>query len=235
MFRYYKYQRPSAAKGVTKMRRFILAFGLFSLSALPAFADLYLEQTTTQYQFWEDTVGEISHQKIYLKEDLMKIENVETKEVVIIRPDKKALFTLDLNEKIYLEFPLESLKEMARDTTTEVKVEKTGRKKNIMGYPGQEIIILKDGEPIVEMWITEKIDPGKSYKELIENLRFFPESLIEELKKIKGIPLKSKFTLNIGQLEINAQTTVEKISQKVIDPAEFKIPPSFEKIEFPLE
>jgi len=129
------------------MRRFILIFTIFSLSALPALADLYLEQTTTQYQSWQDTVGEISHQKIYLKEDLIKIENVETKEVAIVRPDKKTLFTLDLNEKIYLEFPLESLKEMVQDTTTKVKVAKTGRKENIMGYPSQEIIILKDGEP----------------------------------------------------------------------------------------
>lgn len=172
------------------MRRFILIFTIFSLSALPALADLYLEQTATQYHFWGDTVGEISHQKIYLKKDLMKIENVETREVVIVRPDKKALFTLDLNEKVYLEFPLESLKEMVQDTATKVKVKKTGRKEKIMGYPSHEIIILKDGEPIVEMWVTEKIDPGRSYKELIENLGIFPKSLIEELKKIKGIPLK---------------------------------------------
>jgi len=70
---------------------------------------------------------------------------------------------------------------------------------------------------------------------LIENLGIFPKSLTEELKKIKGIPLRSKFTLTLGQLEINAKTTVEKISRKSISQDEFEIPASFEKIEFPLE
>lgn len=223
----------SPSKEVTKMKRFILALTLLSLLTLPARADLYLEQTTTQYQSWGDTVGEISHQKIYLKEDLMRIENVETREAVILRPDKEVIFSLDLEEKTYLELPLKSLIEIAPDTIGEIKVEKRKKIKEIMGYPSKEVIILKDGKPVVEMWVTEKIDPGKSHKELIESSGIFPEPLIREIKKIKGLPLKSKFTLDLGQIYIKAQTTIEKIHQKSISLDEFEVPASFEKIEFP--
>lgn len=159
-----------------KMHRLfiVLLFGIF------LYGDVMYEMVTTS----EDMMGMggESTMRVFVKGDYLRTEATskspmtgETTDITIIRLDKRAIWTLDPEEKEYTETKIEQFEEPKQQATPEeeanvempeIKVEKTGEKKKILNKNCEKIVISMDAtseEGVMTftqtMWITEEI-PG---------------------------------------------------------------------------
>ncbi|MFQ5868437.1 MAG: DUF4412 domain-containing protein [Candidatus Zixiibacteriota bacterium] len=86
------------------------------LFTTPVWADLYYEQTTTDYSSTpggEKTIVETG--KGYVKSDKMKTEDLTNRQAMIIRLDKELIWEVDHDKKTYSEMTFEELEKMAAE------------------------------------------------------------------------------------------------------------------------
>jgi len=115
----------------------------------------------------------------------------------------------------------------------EIQVTKTGKSKTLLGYSCEEVLLKLNEEPMMEMWITNKFRMGQEYLDLYKKMGFMKGEYSEEVKKIQGIPLASKTTINIGTGKMEVSTTVTKIVEQSVSDSEFDLPAGLKKTEHP--
>lgn len=93
-----------------KARRIVLGiFVLFIMAYLPkaAYADIYCEQEVdTKYK---DGYSKTTHRKVYVKKDLLKIEEIESGEITIVRLDSQLIIKLNPVDKTYYRLDLPAI------------------------------------------------------------------------------------------------------------------------------
>ena len=90
----------------------VLLLGSVFLAARPGWADLRYDQTTTnEYHIGQaKKIQEVSHQKVYIKDQKIRIENKEDGKVILIRFDREKLYELNSKNKNYTEKSFQELK-----------------------------------------------------------------------------------------------------------------------------
>ncbi|MFZ5516092.1 MAG: DUF4412 domain-containing protein [Candidatus Zhuqueibacterota bacterium] len=115
----------------------------------------------------------------------------------------------------------------------EIQVTKTGKSKTLLGYSCDEVLLKLNEEPMMEMWITNKFRMGQEYLDLYKKMGFMKGEYTDEVKKIQGIPLASKTTIDAGMGKMEVSTTVTKIVEQSVPNSEFDLPAGLKKTEHP--
>lgn len=111
----------------------------------------------------------------------------------------------------------------------EMTVKRTGKNKTILGYNCELVYLNMNNEPMMELWITDKFSMGKEWFEVYEKMGLMKGKISDEAKKIKGIPLANKMTVDMGMGKIESETTVTKIEKTSIADSEFEVPKGYTK------
>jgi len=113
----------------------------------------------------------------------------------------------------------------------EMSVKRTGKKKTILGYNCELIYLNLNDEPMMEMWVTDKLSMGTDLLEVYEKMGFIKGNLTDEAKKINGIPLANKMTMDMGMGKMESETEVNKVVKTSVSDSEFEIPRGYKKKE----
>jgi hypothetical protein len=77
----------------------------------PAWADIYTEQeVTTDYLVAGEKISKTTHQRLYLRKNMLKIEEVESGETTIVRLDDKLVFKFNPTDKTYTQSDFQTIK-----------------------------------------------------------------------------------------------------------------------------
>ena len=113
----------------------------------------------------------------------------------------------------------------------EMSVKRTGKKKTILGYRCELIYLNLNDEPMLEMWITDKFSMGNDFLQVYEKMGFMKGKLSKEAKKINGIPLANKMTMDMGMGKMESETAVTKVVKTSVSNSEFEVPKGYKKKE----
>lgn len=102
---------------------------------------------------------------MFIRKDMVKIQSSaigsSPPSTMIYRNDKRVVWMLNEEEKSYFEIPQDEKPEEVRPPlegkgTESYKVSKTGKKRKILGYPCEQILITRDDER-TEIWGTKSL------------------------------------------------------------------------------
>lgn len=239
--------------------------GLFCLFGLNVYADMYFESKTTQNAPDQVELEEI--EMTYVTADKMKIV-LSDGEIVIFRLDKGLMWDIDSASKTYTETTFKEIKESAQQSMKdieealaklppkerkemeqflpqfgaskkiEVKIEKTGEKRDVSNYKC-ELIIAATDTTRSEMWVTEQIKYDKDAKKFFEamssifsDIPSFQEmaSMYQALTKIEGVPMETETIVTMGTESHTSISIVSKVEQRKINDSEFELPAGLKKV-----
>ncbi len=244
--------------------------GLILTLVVSLSADLMYEMTTNSEGMIGMSIS--SHMTVYVKGDCSRTEITrkmpmvgEKTEVSITRFDKGIIWTLDTKNKQYFEEKIgddsaliNAEPEKTTATVPEVKVEKTGKTKEILGVKCEEVIISiiiksEDGDMnlIQDQWITKDI---AGYGEIMKYtsrlgnagpsasagmaMNLDQESFVELQNKINGIDglaleYEIKMTMMNDEMPITSKmhAIMTKIDVKPISDKVFEIPAGYSQGE----
>jgi len=113
----------------------------------------------------------------------------------------------------------------------EMSVKRTGKKKTILDYSCELIYLNLNNEPMMEMWVADKLSMGTDFLEVYKKMGFVKGNLSDEAKKINGIPLANKMTMDMGMGKMETETEVTKVVKTSVSDSEFEIPRGYKKKE----
>jgi hypothetical protein len=234
----------------------ILSLGLF------LYADVMYEMTTTSKGMMG--MGGESTVRVYVKGDRSRTETTsegmmggEVTNITITRLDKNVIWTLDNENKQYAEIEIgEFMKveeEETEETVPEIKIEKTGKTKEILGKTCEEVIVsmdIKSDEGSMTMtqtmWVTTDITgyeelkefnkkfggngSGQSMASMTKDKKSYNE-FQEKISEVEGFPLELEMEFSMGAeimpFSMRTHSTVTKIDTKPISDKVFEIPEGY--------
>ena len=109
----------------------------------------------------------------------------------------------------------------------------TKEKQTINGYPCRKYIPLLNGEPIGEVWVTDKFNLGDDVSKYVQALRLFGKQSFASEPPFKGLPIKTVIDMQMGPSKTHSESTVVKVEEKSIPDSEFALPSGLKKVEVP--
>lgn len=240
----------------------VLLFGIF------LYGDVMYEMLTTtegMLGMGGETVMRVYVKGDYSRTDIMSESQPagEPTDITIIRLDKGLLWKLNPAKKEYTETTFDEIsasvegiegEEETEIELPEIKVEKTGMKKKILGIECEQIVVSMDATSEEDgtatftqtMWVTKDI-PG--YREIVNFNKKMPVMGItssakmmggntksyaefqEKLKGIEGFPLELDMDMTMGaegmSFSIKMHSAVTNFDTKPIDKKVFEIPAGY--------
>jgi hypothetical protein len=156
----------------------------------------------------------------------------------IFRGDKKTLWVIDDEKKSCLEIPLTGDEKSPKGRTKKdieraarVKIEKTGKTDNLLGYPCSEWITEDEGK-VTHIWGTSRL--GNIYDGLMKSFEKMNPGLEEnrmegwegELAKMKIFPVK---IVSIKEGDTLETQEVTNIDSRSVPASMFEIPSGYKK------
>jgi hypothetical protein len=115
------------------------------------------------------------------------------------------------------------------ESSFDITVKRTGKNKTILGYNCEQIFLNLNNEPMMEMWVTDKLSMGTDWLEVYQKMGLMKGNLSDEAKKIDGIPLANKMTMNTGMGKMESETEVTKVVKTSVSDSEFEVPKGYVK------
>jgi hypothetical protein len=165
-----------------------------------------------------------------MEAEMKKMENMMNERFAQI---EKQLAGLPPEQKKAAEKQFEAQKAMFRKGSGKVEVTNTGEKKTLLGYSATKFTVKEDGKDVGIIWASRDV---KGFKPLEKDLSDMmkrvsslnpsgSKAMSEAYLKIEGFPLE----MDVGGLK----TTVTKVEERAIPPAEFEVPKEYTKGESP--
>ncbi|HEX9974937.1 MAG TPA: hypothetical protein VGD14_22980 [bacterium] len=111
----------------------------------------------------------------------------------------------------------------------EITVNRSGKKNKILDYNCEQVFLLLNNEPLMEMWVTDKFNLGTEFLDVYQKMGFMKGKLSDEAKKIRGIPLLTKMSMNMGMGKIDSESQVTKVVETSVSDSEFEVPGGYTK------
>ena len=121
------------------------------------------------------------------------------------------------------------------ESSFDITVKRTGKNKTILGYNCEQIFLNLNNEPMMEMWVTDKLSMGTDWLEVYQKMGLMKGNLSDEAKKINGIPLVNKITMDLGMGKMESETEVTKVVKTSVSDSEFEVPKGYEKKNFGMQ
>lgn len=106
----------------------------------------------------------------------------------------------------------------------ELKMVSTGKKETVLGEESEVVELCMGDETVMTLWLAKKYDLGHEYYRHYETLGMFPGASYEELKKLRGLPIKSIIKLGNDNIKTTVITIVTKIVETKINDKKFELP-----------
>lgn len=108
----------------------------------------------------------------------------------------------------------------------------TGGTKEILGHECRKVTLTENGRVVIEAWMAEALPGGPQFYELYSHLGTFSQEVLEEAKKLRGLPLEAHIRVVTAAptFQIHAKTTRLELEAKV-KPEFFDLPVGYRKIE----
>lgn len=156
-----------------------------------------------------------------MQEGMEKMKSTMREEMKDISPEERKMMEKFMGKKFGSMF--------SEEPKLEVTVKHTGKKKTIMGYNCEQIFLNLNDEPMMEMWVTDKFTLGNDFLEVYQKMGFMKGKLSEEAKKIQGIPLANKMTIDMGMGKMESESQVTKLVQTSVSDSEFEVPKGYKR------
>jgi hypothetical protein len=111
----------------------------------------------------------------------------------------------------------------------EISVNRSGKKNKILDYNCEQVFLLLNNEPLMEMWVTDKFNLGTEFLEVYQKMGVMKGKLSDEAKKIRGIALLTKMSMNLGMGKMDSESQVTKIVETSVSDNEFEVPGGYSK------
>jgi len=118
-----------------------------------------------------------------------------------------------------------------------VTTQVTDEYETILGYKCRRVNILEDKDIVVSAWITSDIDAGRNFMTKVQYLENFQDSAANEIKKIKGFPMKLYYRIDVfleGSDIITKRGILEQVteisSNEVFNDSIFELPSGYKKV-----
>jgi PHD/YefM family antitoxin component YafN of YafNO toxin-antitoxin module len=186
-------------------------------------------------------------QKTWFTDKHIRSENIngDQRSVAIMDLAKKTIVLIPSDEKQYIEMKLSDYQRAVamrlsgvklNESDVKPKLTKTSESKKIGKWQCDKYSFEQKGamEIEMEMWVSKDtgVDP-KAYLNLIEQMGLEKTlgRLFEHVAAIDGVPIESKITQTQDDQTIVSSSKIKKIEIGPIDPALFKVPPGYKKME----
>lgn len=111
----------------------------------------------------------------------------------------------------------------------DITVKRSGKTKSILGYNCEQIFLKLNEDPMMEMWVTDKFNIGNEFLEVYQKMGFMKGNFSDEAKQIKGIPLLTKMSMDMGMGKMDSESQVTKIVATSVSDSEFDVPSGYKK------
>ena len=246
------------------MKRFIV-FAFMACCSASMFAQGMYWQSTTEAADGKHTEESFAMPKMF---KIVRTGETRNSSTIIFRLDKQLLWMLNPEEKTYSEMTFadmekmankgaermaamkERMKEMpeerrkmmekmmgANDQPVEVK--NTGESKTVSGYKCTKFLVLRGGEEMMSLWVTDGL---KEFKPLMADWKSFSErmsamtarfakGMSDIYAKINGFPMQTTLSV-MGQ---TMTTSVTKVEKRTVPSGEFEVPAGYKKVKSEME
>ncbi len=115
----------------------------------------------------------------------------------------------------------------------QIRAKKTGKTKTLLSQKCEQVILSLNNSPMMEMWISDKYTMGTEFYEIYQKMGMMKGEYSEDIKNIRGIPLESKSSIDVGMGmgKIETSSKVTKIVPKSLSDSEFDLPGGLTKVE----
>lgn len=111
----------------------------------------------------------------------------------------------------------------------EISFKRTGKTKTILGYDCEQVFFNLDDEPIMEMWVTTKLNMGNEWVDIYEKMGMMKVKLSPEARKLRGLPLVTKMSSETGMGKIETITETTRVVKTSLSDSEFEVPKGYTK------
>ena len=108
---------------------------------------------------------------------------------------------------------------------------KTGDTEKILGYKCVKYVGLLNGQPFMEVWVTDKYDLGETFIAMLRAYGIVGGEGEAEIQPLHGLPLKSITTMDLGMGKVREESVAVKVRKKKIPDSEFELPAGLTKSE----
>ncbi len=222
-------------------------------------ADIYMSENrhTDGYSIAGKTVEAVDEKVTYwVGEQGMKMES--DSQIVLIKPREELVYVMDPIEEKYVEIPFSIFQDGAgasengesgelppeiRDMMRmDISVTPTGKTQTVNGWKAKgytQKISNSMMTVVSELWATNDLDVDKSvfqkYYTAIYGLRPGMQemmgNLVEEMKKIDGIVVKSSTTTEVMGTKITSSARITQVEERSAPQGAYEIPDGYEKEE----
>ncbi len=111
----------------------------------------------------------------------------------------------------------------------EISFQRTGKIKTILGYDCEQVFFNLDNEPIMEMWVTSKLNMGSEWADIYEKMGMMKIKFSAEARKLRGLPLITRVTTDTGMGRIETITETTRVVKTFVSDSEFEVPKGYIK------
>jgi hypothetical protein len=241
-----------------------IAFAFLALALMPlnATAQIFSQDLTMHSKTTSSGMvgmkGADSTTTTYYSKNAMKTSSQDGKDYIIWF-DSQKIVSIDNNEKTYSEATFQqlqdaldqaaaamgenqedmaaALKMMGMDDVA-VTVAKAGPGETIAGYPTEKYIL--KGPMQMEIFAAKSLKIPAAYYDITKlrmppNPVFDMNALVDEMKKIEGLPLKSVMTMKMMNMEVITTEEVTSIEKGAIPASVFEVPAGYKLVKGDLD
>ncbi len=214
----------------------LVSLSLLQATTLPARAQF--EGVIETENITTDEVGEKVYfvMTMWIKDSLLKIQSVyrgdNPSSTMIYRNDLGVIWMVNELDKSYFEIRQEGEPEkvpmpFSRDKTDQFKVTRTGKKKKMLGYSCEQVMLRRRGE-LTEIWGTKNLaQVSRSLaKTTGEEFSQASDDWNKELRKMNLFPLYASTSLDNVLVELQE---VKKLDMRSLPMEIFDIPQGYRK------
>ena len=110
-----------------------------------------------------------------------------------------------------------------------ITINRTGKKKELLGYDCEQVFLNLGETPMMEMWITNKYSMGNDLLKVYQKMGFMKGDLPDDAEKIQGIPLATNMTIDMGMGKMESESKVTKLVATSVSDSEFEVPKGYKK------
>lgn len=114
-------------------------------------------------------------------------------------------------------------------SSIEISLKRTGKTKTILGYDCEQVYFNLDDMPMLEMWVTTKLSMGSEWIDIYEKMVMMRFKISAEARKLRGLPLVSKVTTEMGMGKMETITETTRVVKTAVADSEFEVPKGYKK------
>ncbi len=114
-------------------------------------------------------------------------------------------------------------------SSIEISLKRTGKTKTILGYDCEQVYFNLDDVPMMEMWVTTKLSMGTEWIDIYEKMGMMKFKISAEARKLRGLPLVSKVTTDMGMGKMETLTETTRVVKTSVADSEFEVPKGYKK------